>query len=64
MVGAIVAFGTIALSDPAVAQCSMCRAGVSAVFARNLNLAIVVLFVPPVTMFATIFLIAYRKRKG
>jgi hypothetical protein len=60
----VVAIGTLALSDSAFAQCSMCRAGVSQVFARSLNLAVLVLLVPPVSMFAAIFLIAYRRRKG
>ena len=58
MVGAAIVFCTLALSDSAFAQCSMCRAGVSQVFARNLNLAVLVLLVPPVSIFATIFVIA------
>jgi hypothetical protein len=52
------------MSDSALAQCAMCRASVTQAFARNLNLAILVLFVPPVTMFVAIFFIAFRNRKG
>ena len=51
IVGAIVALCTLAMSDSALAQCAMCRASVTQAFAKNLNLAILVLFVPPVTMF-------------
>lgn len=54
----------LALSDSAVAQCAMCRGSVTQAFAKNLNLAILVLFVPPVSIFATIFLVAFRKRRG
>jgi hypothetical protein len=62
--GAIVALCALILSDSAFAQCAMCRAAVTQAFAKNLNLAILVLFVPPVTMFVAIFYIAFRNRKG
>ena len=64
MVAAIVALCALAMSDVALAQCAMCRASVTQAFAKNLNLAILVLFVPPVTMFLGIFFIAFRNRKG
>jgi heme/copper-type cytochrome/quinol oxidase subunit 2 len=32
--------------------------------ARTMNLAILVLLVPPVSIFCTIFVVAYRRRKG
>ena len=64
MVGVIVALCALALSDSALAQCAMCRASVTQAFAKNLNLAILVLFVPPVTMFVAIFFVAFRNRKG
>jgi hypothetical protein len=64
IVGAIVALCALAMSDSALAQCAMCRASVAQAFARNLNLAILVLFVPPVTMFLAIFFVAFRNRKG
>ena len=64
IIGAIVASCAVALSDSALAQCAMCRASVTQAFAKNLNLAILVLFVPPVTMFLAIFFVAFRNRKG
>ena len=53
-------------SAPAAAQCAMCRASVqnNAGLARGLNLAVLVLLVPPVTMFCSIIIVAYRHRKG
>jgi hypothetical protein len=64
IVGAMVALCALALSDSAFAQCAMCRASVTQAFAKSLNLAILVLFVPPVTMFVGIFFVAFRNRKG
>ena len=64
MIGAIVVLCALTLSDSALAQCAMCRASVTQAFAKQLNLAIVVLFVPPVTMFVAIFFVAFRNRKG
>jgi uncharacterized membrane protein len=53
-------------STPAAAQCAMCRASVqnNAALAKGLNLAVLVLLVPPVTMFCSIIIVAYRHRKG
>lgn len=50
----------------AIAQCVMCRAsiGQNSLFARNLNLGVLVLLVPPVAMFCTIFVLAFRYRKS
>jgi len=64
IVGATVVLCTLAMSDSALAQCAMCRASVTQAFAKNLNLAILVLFLPPVTMFLAIFFVAFRNRKG
>jgi len=64
IIGTIVALWALSLSDSAFAQCAMCRASVTQAFAKNLNLAILVLFVPPVTMFVAIFFVAFRNRKG
>lgn len=54
-------------SDPAFAQCSMCKAVLSsardAKFVKNFNLAILVLLVPPVTIFCSIFVVL-RRHKG
>lgn len=52
---------------PALAQCAMCKAAISgstngAAFARGLNLGVLVLLLPPVTIFSTIFIVAYRRR--
>jgi hypothetical protein len=53
-------------SESALAQCVMCRAsiGSNSAFARNLNIGILVLLVPPVSMFCTIFVLAYRHRRS
>ena len=48
----------------AVAQCAMCRSGVSQALAKNLSVAIIVLLAPPVTIFSAIFYIAFKNRKG
>ncbi len=53
-------------SEATMAQCAMCRAsiGSNSAFARNLNIGVLVLLVPPVTMFCTIFVLAYRHRRS
>jgi heme/copper-type cytochrome/quinol oxidase subunit 2 len=51
----------------ALAQCPLCRSalqGAGEQTARTMNLAILVLLIPPVSIFCTIFAVAYRKRKG
>jgi heme/copper-type cytochrome/quinol oxidase subunit 2 len=51
----------------AAAQCPLCRTAVQQAgdqTARTMNLAILVLLIPPVSIFCTIFAVAYRKRKG
>jgi hypothetical protein len=57
---------TLALFAPAAAQCAMCRASVqnNAVFVRGLNLGVLVLLTPPIAIFCSIFIIAYRHRQG
>ena len=48
---------------PALAQCAMCKAAAAASSAADtLNLAILVLLIPPVTIFCAIFIVAYRYR--
>ena len=52
---------------PARAQCPLCRSAVQQSgdqTARTMNLAILVLLVPPVSIFCTIFVVAYKKRRG
>ena len=54
------------LSTSADAQCSMCRAALNgannARFVRNLNLGILVLLIPPVTIFCSLFIVLRRNR--
>lgn len=53
-----------ASSFAAQAQCAMCRAALAgsnnAAFIRNLNLGVLVLLVPPVAMFCSIFVALNR----
>ena len=48
----------------AEAQCSMCRAALTNAantkFVRNLNIGVLVLFVPPVAIFCSIFIVLKR----
>jgi hypothetical protein len=54
------------LQDSAVAQCSMCKAVLSssnnAHFIRNFNIGVLVLLVPPVTIFCSIFVVLKKHR--
>lgn len=64
---AVVAALALLLPAETLAQCPLCRAGLMNAgdqTARTMNLAIVVLLIPPVSIFCTIFAVAYRKRKG
>lgn len=59
-----VALVLLASSD-AEAQCSMCRAALTAAnnrFARNLNIGVLVLLVPPAAIFCSIFIVLKRYR--
>jgi hypothetical protein len=49
-----------------LAQCVMCRAslGNNSSFIRNFNIGVLVLLIPPVSIFCTIFIIAYRHRRS
>jgi hypothetical protein len=57
----LLVFGTTALG-----QCSMCRASLAgsnnAFFIRNFNIGVLVLLVPPVTIFCSIFVVLKRHR--
>ena len=48
------------------AQCSMCRAALTSTtdarFIRNFNIGVLVLLVPPVTIFCSIFIVLRRYR--
>ena len=50
----------------AEAQCSMCRASLTSVtnsrFIRNFNIGVLVLLVPPVSIFCSIFIVLKRYR--
>lgn len=54
-------------SSDANAQCSMCRAALTGAtntkFVRNFNIGVLVLFVPPVAIFCSIF-IALKRHRG
>jgi hypothetical protein len=63
-----VAVGVLLLAHTyADAQCSMCRASLTSVtnakFVRNFNIGVLVLLVPPVSIFCTMFVVL-RKYKG
>jgi hypothetical protein len=50
-----------------MAQCAMCRAGIAgsnAAFTKSFNAAVLVLLAPPVTIFCSIFIVAYKHRKS
>jgi len=53
--------------EPALAQCAMCKQTVAGssdaeTVSRGLNLAVLVLLLPPVAIFGTIFGVVYRYR--
>ena len=56
-----------AAGEPALAQCSMCKQSVAGssdaeAISRGLNLAVLVLLVPPVAIFGAIFGVVYKYR--
>ena len=57
----------ILLDGTAAAQCSMCRTALTgsnnALFIRNFNIGVLVLLVPPVTIFCSIF-VALKRYKN
>ena len=66
---AALALAAVAAAWPeaALAQCPLCRSAVEQAgdqTARTINLAIVVLLIPPVSIFCAIFAVAYRKAKS
>lgn len=64
---AVAAAVVLALSTSAEAQCSMCRAVLTsannAKFMRGLSIGVLVLLIPPVTIFCSIFIVL-RKYRG
>lgn len=64
---ALVVLVALLLPGEALAQCPLCRSALQNggdKTARTMNLAIIVLLIPPVSIFCTIFAVAFRKRKG
>ena len=68
LVRVMVAVGVVAfIAAPSLAQCAMCRAAIensanSAAASQGLNLAAIVLLIPPVSIFAGLFGVIYRYR--
>lgn len=64
MLSLAAAMAVLLLASPSSAQCSMCRAALAgsnnAFFIRNFNIGVLVLLVPPVTMFCSIFVVLKR----
>jgi len=62
----IASLAVLLFADSTFAQCVMCRAslGANSTFMRNFNIGVLVLLVPPVSIFCTIFVIAFRQRKS
>jgi uncharacterized membrane protein len=62
----IAALGMLLAAESTLAQCAMCRAsiGANSSFIRNFNIGVLVLLVPPVSIFCTIFIVAFRHRKS
>ena len=63
----VLAIGVVLLlQSPAAAQCSMCKAVLSgsnnARFIRNFNIGVLVLLLPPVSIFCSIFVVLKRHR--
>ena len=50
------------------AQCSMCRASLTSVtnsrFIRNFNIGVLVLLIPPVSIFCSIFIVLKKYNRG
>jgi len=67
LVVALVAAVVLLFAVPADAQCSMCRAALTgsnnARFLRYFNMGVLVLLIPPVTIFCSIFILL-RKYKA
>ncbi|HSQ23475.1 MAG TPA: hypothetical protein VLN44_03670 [Pyrinomonadaceae bacterium] len=62
---AIAALCVLLAAESILAQCVMCRAsiGANSSFIRNFNIGVLVLLVPPVSIFCAIFIVAFRHRK-
>ena len=63
---AVIALALALFADSTMAQCVMCRASLTSnsAFVRNLNIGVLVLLVPPVSIFCAIFVLAIRQRRA
>ena len=64
---ALAALAAAAWPGTALAQCPLCRSALQDAgdqTARTMNAAIVVLLIPPVSIFCAIFAVVYRKAKN
>ena len=62
----VVIAAALLVSGPVDAQCSMCRTALSnsnSAFVRNFNIGVLVLLIPPVTIFCGIFVALKRYRE-
>jgi hypothetical protein len=68
IVGATAIVALFMLSNSAFGQCSMCRTALTsannALFVRNFNIGVLVLLVPPVTIFCSIFVVLKRYKSS
>jgi hypothetical protein len=68
LVAALLLVAASALTpEAAYAQCPLCRAGLmngGERTARTMNFAILVLLIPPVSIFCSFFVVAYKKIKN
>lgn len=66
LIAGLVVAVVLLLALPADAQCSMCRAALSgsnnARFLRYFNVGVLVMLIPPVTIFCSIFIVLRRHR--
>ena len=65
VVVAVIIAATLLVSFPVEAQCSMCRTALNnanTAFVRNFNIGVLVLLIPPVTIFCGIFVALRRYR--
>ena len=64
ILGIVAGIALLFIAPDASAQCAMCRAALAgsnnAFFIRNFNIGVLVLLVPPVTMFCSIFVVLKR----
>lgn len=66
LAAAVVAAVLALVAESTTAQCVMCRASLTnnASFVKYLNIGVLVLLVPPVSIFCTIFILAIRHRRS